>query len=152
MTSAFAAEVAAARPRVTAVVARLVGDDAEEVVRETILRAFLSLSQLPDRNRFESWRCGIALNAPKMHLRRAATEARLLAAGAGPAVNEPEPLAEVPLAAGCTRGNTSGRPHRTPGLRLGDPAAARHHQTHHTTTGQACAHTLDQSHRLFSLN
>ena len=39
----FAEEVAAARPRVTAVVARLVGDDAEDVVQEAVLRA-LSLS------------------------------------------------------------------------------------------------------------
>jgi DNA-directed RNA polymerase specialized sigma24 family protein len=39
MASVFADEVAAARPRVTAVVARLVGDDAEDVVQEAVLRA-----------------------------------------------------------------------------------------------------------------
>jgi RNA polymerase sigma-70 factor (ECF subfamily) len=96
MTSAFADEVAAARPRVTAVVARLVGDDAEDVVQEAVLRAFLSLSQLRDRDRFESWLCGIALNVAKMQLRRAATETRLLTdARSRPTVDEPEPLADV---------------------------------------------------------
>src|SRR5216110_3453050 len=79
MTTAFADGVAAARPRVTAVVARLVGDDAEDVVQEATLRAFLSLSQLRDPAKFESWLCGIALNVAKMRLRRAATEARVLA-------------------------------------------------------------------------
>src|SRR5437016_1269218 len=96
MTSAFADEVAAVRPRVTAVVARLVGDDAEDVVQEAVLRAFLSLSQLRERDRFESWLCGIALNVAKMQLRRAATEARVLeAAGFGVTYEEPEPLADV---------------------------------------------------------
>ena len=96
MTSAFADDVAAARPRVTAVVRRLVGEDAEDVVQEAVLRAFLSLSQLRDHDSFESWLCGIALNVAKMQLRRAATEARVLAAsGRGVAFVEPEPLADV---------------------------------------------------------
>jgi RNA polymerase sigma factor (sigma-70 family) len=72
----FAEQVAAARPRVTAVVARLVGDDAEDVVQEATLRAFLSLSQLRDADRFEAWLCGIALNVAKMRLRRAALHVR----------------------------------------------------------------------------
>ena len=80
MTLTFADEVASARPRVTAVVARLVGDDAEDVVQEAVLRAFLSLSALRDPARFESWLCGIALNVAKMRLRRAASEARALSA------------------------------------------------------------------------
>ncbi len=80
MTTAFADAVALARPRVTAVVARLVGDDAEDVVQEAVLRAFLSLSRLRDSDKFESWLCGIALNVAKMRLRRAAIEARVLAA------------------------------------------------------------------------
>ena len=80
MTSAFADEVAAVRPRVTAVVARLVGDDAEDVVQEAVLRAFLSLSQLRERDRFESWLCGIALNVAKMRLRRAALHVRVVGA------------------------------------------------------------------------
>jgi len=96
MTRAFADEVAAVRPRVTAVVARLVGDNAEDVVQEAVLRAFIRLSQVRERDRFESWLCGIALNVAKMQLRRAATEARVLeAAGFGVTYEEPEPLAEV---------------------------------------------------------
>jgi RNA polymerase sigma factor (sigma-70 family) len=96
MTSVFADEVAVVRPRVTAVVARLVGDEAEDVVQEAVLRAFLSLSQLRDSDRFESWLCGIALNVAKMQLRRAATETRVLAAaGSRVTFEEPEPLADV---------------------------------------------------------
>src|SRR2546427_10655139 len=88
----FAVEVAAARPRVIAVVTRLVGDDAEDVVQEAVLRAFLSLSQLREPARFESWLCGIPLNVAKMRLRRAATEAPVLAtAGATSYATEGEP-------------------------------------------------------------
>ena len=76
----FAEQVAAARPRVTAVVARLVGDDAEDVVQEATLRAFLSLSQLRDSAKFEAWLCGIALNVAKMRLRRAALHVRAVGA------------------------------------------------------------------------
>jgi RNA polymerase sigma factor (sigma-70 family) len=78
MVSSFAKQVAAARPRVMAVSRRLVGDDAEDVVQEATLRAFLSLSSLRDPDRFEAWLCGIAVNVAKMRLRRAATEARVL--------------------------------------------------------------------------
>ena len=92
----FADEVAAARSRVIAVVTRLVGDDAEDVVQEAVLRAFLSLSQLREPARFESWLCGIALNVAKMRLRRAATETRVLAAaGATLYAPEDEPLEDV---------------------------------------------------------
>ena len=81
--TAFASRVADARPRVTAVAARLVGrDEAEDVVQEAVLRAFLALSSLRDAARFESWLCGIAINVAKMRLRRAATHARALAAAA----------------------------------------------------------------------
>jgi hypothetical protein len=82
MRTTFAEEVAAARPRVTAVVRRLVGDEADDVVQEAVLRAFLSLSSLRDPDRFESWLCGIALNVAKMRLRRSAIETRVLAAAA----------------------------------------------------------------------
>jgi RNA polymerase sigma factor (sigma-70 family) len=82
MRRTFAEEVAAARPRVTAVARRLVGDEADDVVQEAVLRAFLSLSSLRDPDRFEAWLCGIALNVAKMRLRRAAIEARVLAAAA----------------------------------------------------------------------
>ena len=96
MTTTFADEVAAARPRVTAVVARLVGDDAEDVVQEAVLRAFLSISRLRERDKFESWLCGIALNVAKMRLRREAIETRALArADRPPAPADAEPLEDV---------------------------------------------------------
>jgi RNA polymerase sigma factor (sigma-70 family) len=96
VTTAFADAVAAARPRVLAVVARLVGEDAEDVVQEAVLRAFLSLSQLRDPDRFESWLCGIAINVAKMRLRTAATEARVLAAaGTARPAEERELLEDV---------------------------------------------------------
>jgi len=96
MSTVFADEVAAARPRVTAVVARLVGDDAEDVVQEAVLRAFLSMSRLRDPDKFESWLCGIALNVAKMRLRRAATESRVLAAAGHMTVAaDAEPLEDV---------------------------------------------------------
>jgi RNA polymerase sigma factor (sigma-70 family) len=96
MSSWFADEVEAARPAVTAVVARLVGDEAEDVVQEAVLRAYLALSQLRERERFTSWLCGIALNVAKTRLRRAATERRVLAAlGRGGEGSEIEPLVDV---------------------------------------------------------
>jgi len=66
-------------------------------VQEAVLRAFLSLSQLREPSRFESWLCGIALNVAKMRLRRAATEARAVAAasGATASVQDGEPLTDV---------------------------------------------------------
>jgi hypothetical protein len=85
----FAERVAAARPRVVAVAARLVGDEAEDVAQEAALRAFLSLSQLRDPARFEAWLCGIAINLAKMRLRRAAIHQRVLAA-AGPPPPAPD--------------------------------------------------------------
>ena len=54
--AAFAALVAPARGRAMAIVARLVGaDEAEDVVQEALLRAFLGLSRLREPARFESW-------------------------------------------------------------------------------------------------
>jgi RNA polymerase sigma factor (sigma-70 family) len=82
---AFASLVARHRSRVEAVVARLLpADDAEEVVQEALLRAYLSLSQLRNAERFGAWLCGIALNLAKMRLRRGAVRRRALAlAGSG---------------------------------------------------------------------
>jgi RNA polymerase sigma factor (sigma-70 family) len=93
----FVELVAAARPRAVAVVERLVGDEAEDVVQEAVLRAFLSLSALRDAARFEAWLCGIALNVARTRLRRAATEARVLTATApsGSAVDESRDLLEA---------------------------------------------------------
>jgi len=96
MNSWFADEVAAASPAVTAVVARLVGDEAEDVVQEAVLRAYLALSQLRERERFTSWLCGIALNVAKTRLRRAAIERQVLAAlGQCAESREIEPLLDV---------------------------------------------------------
>ena len=85
---AFAALATRHRSRVEAVVARMLpADDAEEVVQEALLRAFLSLSQLRDAERFVAWLCGIAVNLAKMRLRRGAVRRRALAiAGSGAAV------------------------------------------------------------------
>jgi len=94
-----AEQVAAARPRVLRVVERLLGDDAEDVVQEAALRAFLSLSALRDVTRFESWLCGIALNLAKMRLRREATHARAVALAAGSASNTVLPGEERELLA-----------------------------------------------------
>jgi RNA polymerase sigma factor (sigma-70 family) len=79
----FADRVTVARPRITAVVERIVGTDAEDVVQEAVLRAYLSLSQLRDPARFEAWLCCIAINTAKMALRRRAVEVRALAAPNG---------------------------------------------------------------------
>jgi hypothetical protein len=91
----FAEQVAAARPRVVAVAARLVGDEAEDVAQEAALRAFLSLSQLRDPDRFEAWLCGIAVNLAKMRLRRAATYARVVAGHGPPTAPDEHELLEL---------------------------------------------------------
>lgn len=91
----FAELAAAARPRVAAIAARLVGpDEAEDVVQEALLRGYLGLSGLRDPSRFTAWLCGIALNVAKMRLRaRAARERALAGLTNGPAaVEEPELL------------------------------------------------------------
>jgi RNA polymerase sigma factor (sigma-70 family) len=83
--AAFAALAAPARGRVIAVVARIVGaDEAEDVVQEALLRAFLGLSRLREHARFESWLCGVAINVAKMRLRSRASQARAIAAAALP--------------------------------------------------------------------
>ncbi len=78
-TAAFAALVEGNRARVEAVVSRMVHEDAEDIVQEALLRAYLSLSQLRDPERFNAWLCGIAMNLAKMRLRRRALERRVLA-------------------------------------------------------------------------
>jgi RNA polymerase sigma factor (sigma-70 family) len=72
--AAFAALAERNRARVEAVVERMVGDEAEDVVQEALLRAYLGLSQLRDPARFAGWLCGIAVNLAKMRLRRRALE------------------------------------------------------------------------------
>jgi RNA polymerase sigma factor (sigma-70 family) len=83
-TEAFAALVARHRARIEVVVDRLVGDEAEDLVQEALLRAYLGLSQLRDSARFGAWLCGIAVNLAKMRLRRRALEARVAAEPAPP--------------------------------------------------------------------
>jgi RNA polymerase sigma factor (sigma-70 family) len=95
MRATFAEQVAAARPRVVAVATRLVGDEAEDVAQEAALRAFLSLSQLRDPDRFEAWLCGIAVNLAKMRLRRAATYARAVAGAPPPPAPDDHELLEL---------------------------------------------------------
>lgn len=73
---AFAALAGRHRARAEAVVERLVGDEAEDLVQEALLRTFLGLSQLREPPRFGAWLCGIAVNLAKMRLRRRALEAR----------------------------------------------------------------------------
>src|SRR5215216_1175567 len=84
--AAFAALVAPTRGRMIAVTARIVGaDDAEDVVQETLIRAFLGLSRLREPERFDAWLTAVAINVAKMWLcSRAASLARAAAAaGAG---------------------------------------------------------------------
>jgi RNA polymerase sigma factor (sigma-70 family) len=76
--AAFATLVDRNRSRVDAVVRRMVGEEAEDIVQEALLRAYLGLSQLRDPQRFGAWLCGIAVNLAKMRLRRRALERRLV--------------------------------------------------------------------------
>ncbi|CAN5776269.1 hypothetical protein BH20ACT14_BH20ACT14_10020 [soil metagenome] len=78
-TAAFAALAERHRARVEAVVARMVPEDAEDLVQEALLRAYLGLSQLRDPARFGAWLCGIAVNLAKMRLRRRTLEGRAVA-------------------------------------------------------------------------
>jgi RNA polymerase sigma factor (sigma-70 family) len=82
---AFAALVAPTRGRMVAVTARIVGaNDAEDVVQEALIRAYLGLSRLREADRFDAWLTGVAVNVAKMWLRsRASSRARAVAA-AGP--------------------------------------------------------------------
>src|SRR6476660_6345302 len=97
--AAFAALVAPARGRAMAIVARLVGaDEAEDVVQEALLRAFLCLSRLREPGRFASWLCGVAINVAKERLRGRASQARAIAAASptlGAAVAEDREVLDV---------------------------------------------------------
>jgi RNA polymerase sigma-70 factor, ECF subfamily len=57
--------------RVRLLAARLLrAEDAEDVVQEALLQAFLGLERLRDPERFGSWLYGITLNLARMRLRR----------------------------------------------------------------------------------
>lgn len=75
-TAAFATLAERHRNRLIALTARLVREEAEDLVQEALLRAFLGLSQLRDPSRFGAWLCGIAVNLAKMRIRRRALELR----------------------------------------------------------------------------
>ena len=96
--AAFAALVAPARSRMIAVTARIVGaDDAEDIVQEALIRAFLGLSRLREPERFEAWLTAVAVNVAKMWLRSRASQARhaVAAASAGHASAEERELLDV---------------------------------------------------------
>src|SRR5256885_15456595 len=68
---AFAALVDRHRSRAHGVARRLLGDaaEAEDVVQEAVLRAYLGLEELREPGRFGAWLCGITLNLARMRLR-----------------------------------------------------------------------------------
>lgn len=59
------------RPRAVAVARRMLRDplEAEDVVQDALLQAYLGLGGLRDAERFGAWLCGIAANLAKMRLR-----------------------------------------------------------------------------------
>src|SRR2546423_944324 len=71
--AAFASLVDRHRARTHALARRLLGDaaEAEDVVQEAVLRAYLALDDLREPARFGAWLCGIALNLGRMRLRGA---------------------------------------------------------------------------------
>jgi uncharacterized protein len=65
-------------PRARAVVGALLGaDEAEDVVQEAALCAFLDLGRLREPDRFGGWLCGIAVNLARMRFRRRGATASL---------------------------------------------------------------------------
>lgn len=80
-TAAFARRAEVHRPRLQLVAARMVGDaaEAEDIVQESLLRAYLGQSQLRDPERFGAWLVGIVLNVARMALRRRVAYDRALA-------------------------------------------------------------------------
>src|SRR3982751_727962 len=67
------------RPRALALARRLLGDaaEAEDVVQEAVLRAYLALRDLREPSRFGAWLCGIALNLARIRRRGARRLQRL---------------------------------------------------------------------------
>src|SRR5687767_1360989 len=69
--SAFQALLDRHVDRVRLLAGRMLGpEDAEDVVQEALLQAFLGLERLRDPERFGSWLYGITLNLARMRLRR----------------------------------------------------------------------------------
>jgi len=69
--AAFAELVTRHRPLALRLAARLLGGpwEAEDVLQDACVQAWLSLARLRDAEKFGSWLCGIALNLAKMRLR-----------------------------------------------------------------------------------
>ena len=86
-TSAFAELAESHRPRLRLLALRLVDDpeEAEDVVQEGLLHAYLGLTQLREPERFGGWLGAIVLNLARMALRRRGAYRRALAR----AVTEP---------------------------------------------------------------
>jgi RNA polymerase sigma factor (sigma-70 family) len=76
---AFGALVDRHRPRAQALARRTLGDaaEAEDVVQEAVLRAYLGLGDLRDPSRFGAWLGAIALNLARMRRRAARPLERL---------------------------------------------------------------------------
>src|SRR3954466_14441245 len=72
--AAFGALIDRHRAGAVAIVRRMLRDplEAEDVVQESLLQAFLRLDELRTPERFGAWLCGIAANLAKMRLRAAA--------------------------------------------------------------------------------
>src|SRR5437764_15403226 len=83
---AFARLVDRHRPRTHALARRLLRDpaEAEDVVQEAVLRAYLALGDLREPARFGAWLCGISLNLSRMRLRSARRLEPLAAAAPAP--------------------------------------------------------------------
>jgi RNA polymerase sigma factor (sigma-70 family) len=67
---AFGALIGRHERRVTAVARRLAAQEAEDVVQEAFLQAYLGLARLREPERFASWVTAIAVNLARMRLRR----------------------------------------------------------------------------------
>jgi RNA polymerase sigma factor (sigma-70 family) len=80
-TTAFAELVESYRPRLDLLARRMVEDseDAQDVVQEALLHAYLGLTQLREPERFGGWLGAIVLNVARMTLRRRGAYQRALA-------------------------------------------------------------------------
>jgi RNA polymerase sigma factor (sigma-70 family) len=87
-TTAFAELAESHRPRLRLLAMRMVDDpeEAQDVVQEALLHAYLGLTQLRDPERFGGWLGAIVLNIARMALRRRRAYRRALAR----AVAEPQ--------------------------------------------------------------
>ena len=92
--AAFAALLERHEPRAAAAARRVLRnrEDAEDVVQEAILSAYLSLDRLRDPERFGSWLAAIAANLAKMRLRQQRSVADLPGGVAAPADDVVEAL------------------------------------------------------------